>query len=178
MKEIEFLVVQMLDNKGQAFSVFELMIAGVVAFAILIILLIVIGGININPYSDPKTVISNAIKSADPSGESTTQEFFLSKDESIDTSDLASETDLDVGALFFVMGQFKDTDPLEVGDAGEYVKYTGATQRKMAAKVICKQTAEALSSSLERLGSTYNFSEPPESCADSSTCCAIVLLKK
>lgn len=154
------------------------MIAGVVAFAILIILLMIISGIITVTYSDPKTVISNAIKSANPSGESTTSEFVLKKDDSIDTSDLSAKTDIDASALFFVYGQFKNTDPIEIGNEGDYMKYTGATSRKMAARVICKQTTEALLNSLNRLGSAYTIQGPPESCEDSSTCCAIILLKK
>jgi len=173
-----------MNQRGQAFSVFELMIAGVVAFAILIILLMVIGGVGTSAYSDAKTVMANALKTASPSGEATVQDFVLKKDESVDTSDLSTKTDLDEKSIYFTMGQFEDTDGISVSDGssdGTSVHYTGLTQKKMSAKVICKQTTIALDDALLRLnkGSTsYNVGSDAESyCGQVQPCCAIVLTR-
>ena len=170
----------MMNQRGQAFSVFELMIAGVVAFAILIILLMVIGGVGTNAYSDAKTVMANALKTASPSGEATIQDYVLNKDDSVDTADLSTKTDLDSKSIFFTMGQFSDSDGIAVGD-GTYVKYTGLTQKKMSGKVICKQTTDALDAALGRLneGNTnYEIGSGASSyCDQVQPCCAIVLTR-
>lgn len=169
----------MMNQRGQAFSVFELMIAGVVAFAILIILLMVINGVGTNAYSDAKTVMSNALKTASPSGEALVGAFVLSKDESVDASDLSIKTDLDERSIYFALGQFDESDGVEVGD-GSYVMYKGLTERKMTAKAVCKQTAGALSLALERLNegsTTYDTGDPESHCEDVQPCCAIVLTR-
>jgi Na+-transporting methylmalonyl-CoA/oxaloacetate decarboxylase gamma subunit len=183
------------EKRAQAFSVFELMIAGVVAFAILIILLMVVGGVGTTAYSDAKTVIANAVKTASPSGEATTQDFVLKKTEGVDVSDLAVKTDLDEKSMFFAYGIFGANDGLQIGNdsadsadsltiAGTYLKYTGATQKKLAAKVICKQTSASLSTALSRLNQgteTYNFPSASDTdnglCEGAQPCCAIVLIR-
>jgi len=173
-----------MNQRGQAFSVFELMIAGVVAFAILIILLMVIGGVGTSAYSDAKTVMSNALKTASPSGEATVQDFVLNKGDSVDTADLSTKTDLDAKSIYFTMGQFVDTDSISVTDSqpdGSSVHYTGLTQKKMSAKVVCKQTTDALDAALERLntgGITYDVGNGASSYCDTvQPCCAIVLMR-
>ncbi len=132
----------------------------------------------LNNKYDAKNQISSALLNAMPLGETITEDFILKNDELIKTQDLAEQKNFSAGVLFFVRGQFKDSDPLEIGENGEYVKYTGATQRIIAAKVVCRRTVESLKEILSMLDGNYSVSDPPVTCKESSTCCAIVLLKR
>jgi hypothetical protein len=173
--------VLLMNNKGQAFSVFELMIAGVVAFAILIILLMVIGGVGIGNYSDAKKVLGDAVKTAAPSGPATSQNFALRKDEPITTSDLAVTTELDAKSMFFNYGQFDESkDSLAIGSDGDSVVYTGATQKRLAAKILCAQTAEDLVKKFDLLSSSsaqYKLDDPTSKCEQMQPCCGIILIR-
>ena len=169
----------LLNQRGQAFSVFELMIAGVVAFAILMVLMTVINSIVVGNDADALTEISTAVETASPSGEVTTKTFVLQKDIAIDSPDLALNTDLDKESFIFVMGQFEDTDGIEVGE-GDFLKYSGTSPKKrLAAKVICKQTNEDLSNALSRLDSSkYDLGSSDSGCAeDGIVCCVIIPIK-
>jgi hypothetical protein len=167
-----------MNNRGQAFSVFELMIAGVVAFAILIVLFMVINGVSLTSTQDPKTVISNGISAISPSGTTTTQNFVIRKMERVDIVDFVTRTGLDSENMFFVKGKLCGNDFLDVGN-GAYVEYTGSTDLKARAKVVCKQTAELLNTSLDTYrDAEYDISVDPMSyCNDAQPCCAIILEK-
>jgi len=170
-----------MNQRGQAFSVFELMIAGVVAFAILIILLMVIGNVGIGNYSDAKKVLGDAVKTAAPSGPATSQEFVIKKDEPITTSDLAVKTELDEKSMFFNYGQFDETrDSMSIGAEGDSLVYTGSTQKKLAAKVICAQTADDLVKKfalLEASTTPYTLDDPTARCEKVQPCCGIILIR-
>jgi hypothetical protein len=123
--------------------------------------------------------LSYAVQSVSPSGEITTKTFVLQKDIAIDSPDLALNTDLDKESLIFVMGQFEDTDGIEVGE-GDFLKYSGTSPKKrLAAKVICKQTNEDLSNALSRLDSSkYDLGSSDSGCAeDGIVCCVIIPIK-
>ena len=175
----------MINQKGQAFSVFELMIAGVVAFAILMVLMQVIGGILTDQDTNALDALSNAVKSANPSGEERLPNFVLRKNASIDNSDLAMRTDLDEGSFIFFTND--DLPDVESSD-GTYFKYTGVQQKlTLSAVVICKPTGDQLSRAVSRWTDDNPIDtafDGGDSDGDSSVCekglvcCAIIPLKR
>jgi len=170
-----------MNSRGQAFSVFELMIAGVVAFAILIILLLILPPVD-PILKDAKTVLMNGISSATPSGTVTTEAFAFKQNDLIETVDLLEQTGLDAKSIFFASGQFgagsSPNSSIEIGSNGTYVKYSGVNKLNAQAKVMCKQTAEQLDSSIAVAfsNSTYKVeSNAVDACGDFMPCCVIVL---
>lgn len=173
-----------MNSRGQAFSVFELMIAGVVAFAILIILLMVIGGVSLTSSQDAKTVMANAISSVSPSGTTTTSEFTLKRNEEIASEDLIEKTGLDAQSMFFAKGQFGENSAViveAVPEDGSFIRYTGSIDLKARAKVVCKQTYDQVDTALTRYssgtsGTAYTFDTTAEEyCGDYQPCCVIIL---
>jgi len=154
------------------------MIAGVVAFAILMVLMTVINSIVVGQDAEALTELATAVKNASPSGEETTKTFVLEKDTSIDWSDMANQTDLDKGSFIFTMGQLTDTDGIETD--GTYLRYSGTSPKKrLMAKVICKQTNEDLANALDRLDSSkYDLGDAASGCEeDGIVCCVIIPMK-
>ncbi|MFA5125555.1 MAG: hypothetical protein WC462_00950 [archaeon] len=127
-------------------------------------------------YIDNRDLISSAIKISYPSGEATTLDFVLRADEMIDVEDLVTKVDLYANSIFFVKGEYWDDNRIEVGN-GSYVRYIGSIQKKMSAKVICKQTGELVDEKLKSLDQNkYDIGvSGADYCGDAQPCCAIVL---
>ena len=181
----------MLNNRGQAFSVFELMIAGVVAFAILIILLSVISGVLFSTSNDPVTAIGTTLKTVSPSGQGLTEKFQVKSNGTILATNFATKTDLDASSIKFFVGQLQSyttgSSLLTVGETGgtngtkvSYVTWKGAQALNARAQVICGATGEDAAVSLGLLDSTkydYSSSDLIAYCQDAKPCCAVVLDK-
>jgi len=184
----------MINQKGQAFSVFELMIAGVVAFAILMVLMQVIGGVLTGTDVAALSAISAAVSSASPSGQANAGSFILEKGLAIGVEDLASETDLDRESFIFTLGEFGVVDgstpdsSISIGsdpDVGTYLEYKGSQpKKKISAIVICKQTNEDLMDALGRIEaggkqdvSNVTTSSTPGCPNDGVVCCVIIPTK-
>jgi hypothetical protein len=177
------------NQRGQAFSVFELMIAGVVAFAILIVLLMVIGGVNpLGTSQDAKTTISNGIKSISPSGDTTTGVFELNSKSALTSDDLTEKTGLDARSIVFAVGQFgvgsNPNTQVVAADSGSGVQYTGSGTLRAKARVICKQTGAKLQAFLDDFVPTTAYAREVNP-TDSGACgeeeympCCIVLLER
>jgi hypothetical protein len=168
----------MINQKGQAFSVFELMIAGVVAFAILMVLMQVIGGVLTGTDVAALSAISAAVSSASPSGQASAGSFILEKQIEIGVEDLASETDLDRESFIFTMGEFTAADSIDTD--GTYLKYSGSQpKKKISATIICKQTNADLEAALGRIDSSkQDVSLASSGCPnDGIVCCVIIPTK-
>lgn len=169
----------MINQKGQAFSVFELMIAGVVAFAILMVLMQVIGGVLTGQDTDALTALSGAVDNASPSGQSYSGSFVLQKDLAVRATNLANETDLDKESFIFVPGEFA-SDPTINVENGDHITYTSSTgalpTKKIAAIVICEQTNQDLADAISSMDSSkYDFTNADAGCAnDGIVCCVII----
>lgn len=178
----------MLNQKGQAFSVFELMIAAVVAFAILIVLFMVLNQIGTPTGQDAKNVVANAIKSISPSGDVSTTEFELggSGSNSVSSSDLTDKTGLDEKSMFFAIGQFggsSSAGAVSVASDGSALLYNGTTKIRVKARVVCKQTGTALDSYISSSGLQSKYPSGFEKSGsdycgeDNQPCCVVILIK-
>ena len=137
----------MFNQRGQAFSVFELMIAAIVAIAILFVLLPIITNISGGGAAlAPKDAISNALASIKNGGSTTTQVFELSPDLIITSQDF-SEKGFDPHSILFDRGEFSDTQiTANISATGEYYLFTydGSTKQRAKANVYCQLTGTAL----------------------------------
>ncbi|MFA6268945.1 MAG: hypothetical protein WCW13_02435 [archaeon] len=178
----------MVNQKGQAFSVFELLIAGVVAFAILIILLLILNGVIPPGGGDAKTAISNGISGIKPSGDTTTPVFDLSAKSTITSADLVTKTGLDEKSIVFAVGQFgvgsNPNTAVTATNNGTGIQYNGTSSLRAQARIICKATGEKLKQFLDETISSDSYKievDPSSSDAcgvEEAQPCCIVLLQR
>ncbi len=138
----------MLNNKGQAFSVFELMIAAIVAIAILFVLLPIVSNIT-TPTGDAKSSIGNVISSLGVGGTQRTSTFQIGALETVRTS-YFSDKGVDEDAVCFDLGKFYDAQ-LTLGDDGDDCRsFTNTTNRAINAKalIVCEYDADTLEGTL------------------------------
>lgn len=171
-----------MNQKGQAFSVFELMIAGVVAFAILIVLLTVINQFIFNPQGNSKDAISQALKTAGVSGTVSTQVFEMAPGDSISATNFQSATGYDYQSVFFCKNEKLDDSgtvgsKLEIitDDGPSTISWQGVSKQKFKAKVVCESTNELIESATTVVKG--NCSGVAEYCGESQPCCAVVFEK-
>ncbi len=177
----------MLNKKGQAFSVFELMIAAIVAVAILFILLSILDVIPPDISNNAKQVITSSLISAKTSGGNLDSlEFRLDPKGEINSEFFQADTGLDPKAVFFAS---------KSGSGSVANMFTGATNstnyavfstsnaeiKKLIARVMCSATSDSLKSSLEAYGyediTGISATTALEVCETENfiPCCAIVL---
>ena len=121
--------------------------------------------------------ISDAVKSANPSGQVSAGPFVLPKSFEVSVVDLASKTDLDKESFVFTMGEFTDADKMETD--GTYLIYRGDSQViNMSAIVVCKQNKDDLLDALERLDSSYDLSLAYDGCPNNEIGCCVIIPTK
>ncbi|MFH1895789.1 MAG: hypothetical protein ABIJ74_04430 [archaeon] len=86
----------MLNQRGQEFSVFKLLISAIVAIVILTLLLQILGIINFNPNTDPANAAENLLKAIDssPYQPKVTDRLDFTSENTINTASLAESTGL------------------------------------------------------------------------------------
>ena len=182
----------MFNQRGQAFSVFELMIAAIVAVAILFVLLPILSNINNQGgVQAAKDAISNGLASVKGGGPITTQSFDLGKDDLL-TSKMFADKGFDQHSIVF------DVDNSLAGSSTQYVvettevysfvRYTGSTGVTVVARIICEQTGDSLDETLGDTGldtTLYDGTGGEALCGNSTDDtsevyqpCCIVILKR
>jgi len=139
----------MFNQKGQAFSVFELMIAAIVAVAILFVLLPILGGIGGGGGTNASSAIANALASVEKGGTITSQEFTLKKGDVINSKQFDNFDQHSINFDIHMSLDGKGFEPL--GDSESYsgFAYEGSTTLRAQAKVICETTGTSLAETLE-----------------------------
>lgn len=144
----------MFNQRGQAFSVFELMIAAIVAVAILFVLLPILSGIGGgNTVGAAKDAISNGLSSVKGGGSLTTQTFTLKKDDLL-TSKSFSDKGFDQHSILFAIDSRLENSFVDTGikgsDPDDYSSfhYTGSTSLTVSARIICELTGTSLDDTL------------------------------
>jgi hypothetical protein len=165
------------------------MISGVVAFAILIVLLIIIQGVILNPGGDLPSTVGNAISTAQPSQTTTTRVFEIKPNEIYLVSAFRDRAGIDPDSMYFARGEFsEDKYPdLVVDQTSEskysYIKWNGTNNLRAKALVVCQQTAKELVEALDIVkGDNDNLiidepTDPETYCESARPCCAIILIR-
>jgi hypothetical protein len=174
-------VIFLINQRGQAFSVFELLIAAIVAIAILFVLLPIISGI-ILPTGEPIQEIGNTI-SSNNNTILHTKVFSFGSNQVITAS--AFESKIDPCSIFFDTSDFAESrlstdgyiDP-ETGNGKCNTLVTNRTNSQVRAKaiVVCAQDATTLESMLSTLN--YQGEDIPSALSqegsDFTKICAVV----
>ncbi len=148
----------MLNNKGQAFSVFQLLIAAVVALAILGLLMSVMGMIDFSSNTNPAEVAKNLLKDAQNNAYNpyTGEGVFSNKDV---ISRAALATDLQTGSekifLYIVGDELSGFD----NSSETMITYTG-TEKKVNLLAICGTDVDSLEEVVDGILSQAGESNP------------------
>ncbi len=176
-----------MNSRGQAFSTFQLLIAAVVALAILVLLLNIIGSLPTPGTTKPQSEAVNLIKSQinSPSELRTSSNAVIfTREDSLNSKAVAtasgvltsSQLCISMGDFFDEAGSdFVDTNPSVSGDI---IQYSGSGQLRVKMSVIC-DTGTELSTDLQNNGiddSTWMQSDKCQQLLGlSQTACVVAL---
>ncbi|MDP2666594.1 MAG: hypothetical protein Q8P05_03780 [Candidatus Diapherotrites archaeon] len=170
-----------MNFRGQAFSTFQLLIAAVVALAILVLLLNIIGSLPFLSTQKPSTESVNLIKSQvnEPGALRTSNRLIFVRDDSLNTRAIASSSGILTEAqLCISKGDHEDTSEFEFTSIteGDVLRYNGS-QLGVKISVLC-DTGTELQDDLLNNGIDEDWLGN-EKCSDISqlnqTACVIVL---
>ncbi len=129
-----------MNNRGQAFSTFQLLIAAVVALAILVLLLNIIGSLPNLGGQKPNKIASDLVASQvnAPSELRTSNPVTFTKEDSLNAKAIASASGVVTeGQLCISMGDFigseSDFNPVGTG----VLQYSGASNLRVRISVLC-----------------------------------------
>lgn len=151
-----------LNQRGQAFDVFKLLIAAVVAGSILLILLQVIGGIPGIGQKDPNTEASNLVKNGvnSPASPQFSKGITFTESVSLTSKTIASKSEGLSDSQICVLVSEKIPNIDNFTHTGKIVTYNGRTNQKTKLLAICDRGSE-LEDTLSDLGlasqSGYDF---------------------
>lgn len=176
----------MINQKGQAFSTFKLLIAAIVAIAILTILLQVIGTISPLGQQDPGEEAIQQLKSYynRPSEHKLTGEVFFDPEDSLNGKAIAQSTGiLSPDQVCISAGDFSEKEELFEEDSDlkgrSLVTYNGSSSFATKLSIIC-DTAGELGDDLKASGLEENYLS---SCTSNGICtnedrrCCIIVLR-
>ena len=172
----------MFNQRGQAFSVFELMIAAVVAIAILFVLLPIVSNINTSGASSAKDSIVNVLSTYKNGGAGSSTSFVLHKGDILSSTDF-SEKGFDRHSVIFAVAP--DLEALNVFDFGEgsstdlsQVQYNGATTFNAKAQIYCQVTGQLLQDTIDNFGVEYSPTISGGGMCEEDTyqpCCLVII---
>ena len=173
----------MVNQKGQAFSVFELMIAAIVAIAILFVLLPLVAPPEIG--GNAKTEIASTLTNVETGGFSRTREFTLTPNEIVSSSNF-DDKGFDATQIVFNEGEFLETKIKSATSVtSSYIQSTSKTNTPAKAMVYCSSTGEVLDTEIglivtEEADLADIKKDIKALCTDNDAqpCCAVVLVKK
>ena len=173
----------MLNQRGQEFSVFKLLISAIVAIVVLTLLLNILGIVDFNPNTDPANAAENLLTSMDSSvyQEKVTARLDFTSENSINTAALAEATGLDREQICLLVED--DLSEFSSGTTANLINYTGSgTVRVKLAGICADQTdfadADFFDSYAPKLA-TKTFEDIPSTCnfATGQKACLLVLIK-
>jgi hypothetical protein len=133
------------NQKGQAFSVFKLLIAAVVAVTILMILMSIIGGIDVFSTSDPQ---DEAIKKLGNGLQSLgtplkVKSVTFSPDYTLSGTTMSNSLDIGPDQLCVCLSERYDggTSRFDASAEGIIVNYTGASNQVTGLRVLCNNAS-------------------------------------
>jgi len=172
-----------INQKGQAFSAFKLLIAAVIAVAILGILMPILsqvtGIITKAPGEEISMVLANQV--GNPGNYTVTNEFTFKPNEGVSTMALAAGTPgLSADQICLSLGEGKggwddsSNFVLTAGDEMQNVQWTGAANQTARAGILCAGDGETAEDALGTYGKDAADIDCPDACED-SRCCIVIL---
>ena len=165
-----FLLAVLAMKKGQAFEVFRLLIAAVVAGAILMVLLQILGGF-VTPTQDPQKVAAQFVKDLSTyGGTKVSDPITFKKGATIDLGAVSREAAMPTNCVTGGVSEALGSNKFE--KAGDLIQYSGSANYVARVWVRCTD-ADSTSISIPRGGSA---SKP--SCKDSDIWCAVAIIPR
>ena len=167
----------MLNQKGQAFSVFELLIAAIVAVAILFVLLSILMPIKPPGNSGVVSAISNSLSAVKGGGSVESQPFDFEKDIFVTSNDFSANGFDGHSILFSVDPGVESMFTVLSNETMTGVQYMGAVKFTAKAFVACQATGTLLKSAIEGVSLNYTGAEVPGICGESEyqPCCLVII---
>lgn len=137
-----------LNERGQEFSVFKLLISAIVAIVVLTLLLNILGIIDFNPNTDPAEAAKNLLTSMDSSvyQEKVSDRLDFSSENSINNAALAEATGISSDQICLL----RDSDlPGDFTATGKRISKTGANSVRVKLAGICARYENFQDSSYE-----------------------------
>jgi len=177
-----------LDSRAQASSVFQLLISAIVAAAVLMILLQVLGIINFGFNQDPAKAASDLLKDAwnNPATikTSTSNVTFTTALKQINSIALAQGSKVGIASeqICLSLGDFseKDNSLFVKNESGNAISYTGSSNKDARLSVFCytgEQALETLKSLEDNAGTWETDGDNCGACFTSTETCCIVALR-
>ncbi len=178
-------MIKFMNNKGQAYSTFQLLIAAVIAMAILVILIPIImqvmGIITSDPTDEAKRMLSNAVDN--PSALQYTPEVAFQPGDVLSAQAITERTGIAkdqvcMGASDF--GDESDEADFEVlkDEASHRILYHGSGTKTVKIAIVCNVSLNPdLKDDIRAYGleADIALSDCPDTCDDGGTCCAVIL---
>ncbi len=126
----------MLNEKGQEFSVFKLLISAIVAIVILTLLLQILNIIDFNPNTDPANAAENLLKAADSSqyNPKVSDRLDFTNENTINTAALAENTGLSRDQICLAVDE--ELTGFDNSNANS-ISYTGSSNVRVKIVGIC-----------------------------------------
>ena len=164
-------------EKGQAFSVFQLLISAIVAFAILYILLTIIptgGFVGSEPTQVAKQLIGDRLRYPGSAKDSDVVRF--TKGSNITAKAVAKETGITASQIILCRGDFVDNTDFDIKGEPPVLIYNGSAL-DVKIRVIC-DSGDDIGGDIETyMGSGLtDLGCQPESVSGGKTYCAVILL--
>lgn len=173
-----------MNNRGQAYSTFQLLIAAVIAMAILVILIPIImqvmGIITSDPTDETKRMLSNAVDN--PSAIQYTPDVAFEPGDALSAQAITERTGIAkdqvcMGALDF--GDEDEEDDFEVlkGEFSHRILYHGSGTKTVKIAIVCNVSFKDLDDDINdySLDDKIDMDACQDICEDRGTCCAVVL---
>ncbi len=127
-----------LNQKGQEFSVFKLLISAIVAIVILTLLLQILNIIDFNPNTDPSKAAENLLNDIDKSTytEKVSKKLDFKKENSISAAALANKIGLDNEQICLGLADSLSSE-FTVNSAQSLITYTGDSTVRVKLAGIC-----------------------------------------
>jgi len=171
----------MLNEKGQEFSVFKLLISAIVAIVILTLLLQILNVINIGVTTEPDKAAEDLLKSMDasPYQEKVSDRIDFEKEHSISAAALASKVGL--GQDQICLGVEDGLDGFD-NSTETLITYTRDASARVNLAGICgpkddfdNNLIETSTSRLSGIG--FSFSQCSGVCNEDQRCCVLVVVR-
>ena len=168
-----------MDNRGQAFDSFKLLIAAIVAIAILGVLMPIIAQIGGFIPSDPTASIARQLTNTinSPGTLKVTEKLTFSRDVSnISAKAIANEASISPDQICFSLGAYAERGFTIMGEGKtKSIVWNGSGTITVKAYVICDTTKEDLAASVESYITDEDVSLDNCDGCGTDKCCAVIL---
>ena len=170
-----------MNENGQAYSTFKLLIAAIVAMAILAILIpIILQVLNIiknDPTTQVTTVLNDLVDK--PGTLRHTEEVVFRPEDSLAGATLEAKLPLSKNQICMSLGEFDEDEDrgfsLLTGDEEHRIIWNGAGEQTAKIALLCNTNKETLVDSDFEIYGLDEFDIDCDICSDSGKCCAMFL---